>query len=62
MNLPYSFFYVIDKPAGGKKQFRSELAKKGRVWACAGSGGRRGGPQGILRPFRGHDGVMFDDR
>ena len=32
---------IIWKPYGGKEQFRSELAKKGRAWARAGSGGRR---------------------
>ncbi len=32
---------IIWKPYGGKEQFRSELAKKGRAWARAGSGGLR---------------------
>ena len=34
---------------GGKGRFRSELAKKGCGWACAGRGGRRKGAGGLGR-------------
>ena len=40
---------MIQEAQGGKEQFRSELAKKGRGKACAGSGGRRKGA-GALAP------------
>ena len=53
-DLPVSILWPVgrtDQEArGGKGRFRSELAKKGRGRACAGSGGRRGRVAGSCGP------------
>ena len=58
------FFYVIDliSPPAGRNNSGANWRKRDVCGPVQGAVAVGEWPQGILRPLRGHDGVMFDDR